>query len=219
MALIKLVNVRKSYENFELKVSIDIDRGITTILGHSGAGKTTLLRIMALLERFDGDYYFNGKRVSEEHRRYITMVFQHPVVFRGTAIDNVMYALSLEGKADKSKALELLEMVNLSNVAYKKAKLLSGGEKQRLAIARALALNREVYLFDEPTSNLDAENVKIVEERIRDLSKDGKTVVVATHNVFQASRISDRVVLLRNGEIVDLCNARDVFKKVKNELI
>ncbi len=215
MALIKLVNVKKSYGNFKLEVSIEIDKGITTILGNSGAGKTTLLRIIALLEKFDGDYYFNGEKVNDGHRRYITMVFQHPVVFRGTAIDNVMYALSLEGKADKNKALELLEMVNLSNVAYKKAKLLSGGEKQRLAIARALALDREVYLFDEPTSNLDTENVKIIEKRIKDLSKNGRTVIVATHNLLQARRISDKVVFLDDGKVIEVSDAEEIFKKVK----
>ena len=218
MAVIELRNVRKDYGHFKLELSMEIDRGITSILGSSGAGKTTLLRIIALLESFEGEYYFMGEKASDKHRRKITMVFQQPVVFRGSVIDNVLYALSLDGNSKREKAEEILERLNLLEIAKKKAKFLSGGERQRLAIARALAVDREVYLFDEPTSNLDAENAKIVERCILELAKNGKTVVIATHNLFQARRLSDRVAFIHDGKLIEYGAAKQIFEEPKNEL-
>ncbi len=218
MAVIELRNVVKDYGHFKLSLSMEIERGITAILGSSGAGKTTLLRIIALLESFEGEYYFMGEEASEKHRKKITMVFQQPVVFRGTVLDNLLYALSLDGNSSKEKAEEILEKLNLLEVAKKKAKNLSGGEKQRLAIARALAIEREVYLFDEPTSNLDAENASIVEKCIRDLAKSGKTIVIATHNIFQAKRLSDKVAFLHNGKLIEYGETKQIFENPKNEL-
>jgi len=197
---------------------MEIDRGITAILGNSGAGKTTLLRIIALLESFEGDYYFMGEKATDKHRKKITMVFQIPVVFRGTVMDNILYALSLDGKPDRKKAEEILEKLNLINLAKKKAKFLSGGEKQRLCIARALAIDREVYIFDEPTSNLDVENAKIVEECILDLARRGKTVIIATHNLFQARRLADKVAFIHNGKLIEYGDTKQIFEEPKNEL-
>ena len=197
---------------------MEIDRGITAILGNSGAGKTTLLRIIALLESFEGDYYFMGEKATDKHRKKITMVFQIPVVFRGTVMDNILYALSLDGKPDRKKAEEILEKLNLINLAKKKAKFLSGGEKQRLCIARALAIDREVYIFDEPTSNLDVENAKIVEECILDLARRGKTVIIATHNLFQARRLADKVAFIHNGKLIEYGETKQIFEEPKNEL-
>ena len=197
---------------------MEIDRGITAILGNSGAGKTTLLRIIALLESFEGDYYFMGEKATDKHRKKITMVFQIPVVFRGTVMDNILYALSLDGKPDRKKAEEILEKLNLIKLAKKKAKFLSGGEKQRLCIARALAIDREVYIFDEPTSNLDVENAKIVEECILDLARRGKTVIIATHNLFQARRLADKVAFIHNGKLIEYGDTKQIFEEPKNEL-
>ncbi|HIP25773.1 MAG TPA: phosphate ABC transporter ATP-binding protein [Archaeoglobus profundus] len=218
MAIIKLKNIRKDYGHFKLNVSMEIDRGITAILGSSGAGKTTLLRIIALLESFEGEYYFMGEKANDKHRRKITMVFQNPVVFRGTVMDNILYALSLDGKPDRRKAEKILEKLNLIDLANKKAKLLSGGEKQRLCIAMALAIDREVYIFDEPTSNLDVENARIVEKCILELARKGKTVIIATHNLFQARRLADKVAFMYDGKLIEYGETKQIFEEPKNEL-
>ncbi len=218
MAVIELRNVVKDYGHFRLSLSVKFERGITAVLGSSGAGKTTLLRIIALLEKFDGEYYFMGERAADKHRKRITMVFQQPVVFRGTVLDNILYALSLDGNSSLNRAEEILEKLNLMDVAKKKAKFLSGGEKQRLAIARALAVERDVYLFDEPTSNLDAENAAIVEECINELAKSGKTIIIATHNLFQAKRLSERVAFLHGGRLIEYGETKQIFEEPKNEL-
>ena len=106
-------------------------------------------------------------------------------------------------------------MIDLAN---KKAKLLSGGEKQRLCIARALAIDREVYIFDEPTSNLDVENSRIVEKCILDLARKGKTVIIATHNLFQARRLADKVAFLHRGKLIEYGETKQIFEEPKNEL-
>jgi len=159
-----------------------------------------------------------GEKASEKHRKRITMVFQNPVVFRGRVIDNVLYAMKLDGKSDEDEAFRVLELLNLVDLAEKNARSLSGGEKQRLAIAMALALDRDVYLFDEPTSNLDLENAARVEECIKKLAKRGKTVILATHNVFQAKRLADSVVFLHNGRIIEQGSKKKIFENPEKEL-
>ncbi|RLI80872.1 phosphate ABC transporter ATP-binding protein [Archaeoglobales archaeon] len=223
MDLIKLERIWKSFGSICAlrNVSLNIKESeVLTIIGSNGSGKTTLLRILALLEKPDsGKYYFRGKLADESLRGKITLVPQKPVVFRGTVFYNTMYGLKVRGfKNAKEKVRGALKKVGLEGYEKRNAKLLSGGEQQRVAIARALAIEPEVLLLDEPTSNIDPNSIPAIEKLIRELVDDGMTVVVATHNLFQAKRISDRVVHLHEGKIYSVGSVRNVLEEPKNEV-
>jgi len=191
-------------------VNLEVKEGeALAILGHSGAGKTTLLKIISALDTdFRGVYTFKGidvKRDPGRVRKCITMVFQHPVMFRGTVFENVAYGLKIRGYSKsyiQERVEEMLESLGILELKDRSARKLSGGEKQRVAVARALVLDLDVYVFDEPTSNLDIENIKVVEGAIRGLIKRGKTVIFTTHDFLQARRLSNRMAHMEKGEIV-----------------
>jgi|Deesub1362A_J573_1020465.scaffolds.fasta_scaffold00059_7 tungstate transport system ATP-binding protein len=208
------------------RVSLKIDEArIFAVIGNSGAGKTTLLRIISLLERQDeGRYLYKGEDAwskEEDLKRRITMVFQKPVMFNTTVYNNIAYGLKLRGytrEEIKTKVAEMLELVRLEGYEKKNAKRLSGGEQQRVAIARALITEPELLVLDEPTANLDAANASVVERCIKELVGDGTTVIMATHNLFQAKRLSDRVAYLFNGRLIEVGKTERVFEKPENEL-
>jgi tungstate transport system ATP-binding protein len=206
-------------------VSLKIDEArIFAVIGNSGAGKTTLLRIISLLERQDeGRYLYKGEDAwgkEEDLRKKITMVFQKPVMFNTTVYNNIAYGLKLRGYAKeeiKTKVAEMLELVRLEGYEKKNAKRLSGGEQQRVAIARALVTEPELLVLDEPTANLDAANASVVERCIKEMVDDGTTVIMATHNLFQAKRLSDKVAYLFNGRLIEVGKTERVFEKPENE--
>ncbi|HIQ38966.1 MAG TPA: amino acid ABC transporter ATP-binding protein [Methanothermococcus okinawensis] len=206
-------------------VNLTVNKGeALAILGYSGAGKTTLLKIISALDvDFEGTYLFKGidvKKDPEKVRKCITMVFQNPVMFKGTVFENVAYGLKVRGYCKgyiKEKVDEVLEYLGILDLRDKNAKRLSGGEKQRVAVARALVLDIDVYIFDEPTSNLDIENIKVVEGTIKELKRKGKTVIFTTHDLLQARRLSDRVAYIERGEIVEVGETERVFKDPKDE--
>ena len=181
---------------------------VTAVVGPNGAGKTTLLRVLAmLLQPTAGVVEFDGRPVSyREHdtaplRRQVTLVAQSPLLFHRSVGANVAYGvrarrLAVEGRVDTA-----LAAVGLAGFADRPAWRLSGGESQRVAIARALAIDPLVYLFDEPTANVDREHVGIIEELIMQLGAAGKTVVLTTHNIEQAYRLSESVLSLIGGHM------------------
>ncbi|GBF36665.1 energy-coupling factor ABC transporter ATP-binding protein [Methanofervidicoccus abyssi] len=206
-------------------VNLTVNKGeIFAILGYSGAGKTTLLKILSALDvDFRGIYLFKDidvRKYPEKVRKYITMVFQNPVMFKGTVFENVAYGLKVRGYSKnyiKEKVDRVLESLGILELRDKNAKRLSGGERQRVGIARALVLDVDVYIFDEPTSNLDIENIKVIEGAIKELKKKGKTIIVTTHDLLQARRLSDRVAYIEKGEIVEVGETEKVFKYPKDE--
>jgi len=206
-------------------VNLTVNKGeIFAILGYSGAGKTTLLKILSALDvDFRGIYLFKDidvRKYPEKVRKYITMVFQNPVMFKGTVFENVAYGLKVRGYSKnyiKEKVDRVLESLGILELRDKNAKRLSGGERQRVGIARALVLDVDVYIFDEPTSNLDIENIKVIEGAIKELKKKGKTIIVTTHDLLQARRLSDRVAYIEKGEIVEVGETEKVFKDPKDE--
>jgi tungstate transport system ATP-binding protein len=188
----------------------DVQRGETVaVLGPSGAGKTTLLRLLQFLERpTEGRLLFDGCPVGADApldlRRRVTTVFQRPVVLDRSVRANLEFGLRVRGLRQPPGRIDrLLENLGLLRLAHAPARTLSGGEIQRLAFGRALAFDPEVLLLDEPTANLDPRNVRIVEGLVRRCQARGVTIVLATHQIFQARRLATRAALLLDGQIVE----------------
>ncbi len=201
--------------------SLQIKRGeILALVGPSGAGKSTLLRQLAFLEPIStGKLHFAGQLVNNQWpdlgtRRRVTMVFQRPQLLRRSVRENVAYGLQLRGQKKEAMVTAVLDQLGLLPLAAAKAKNLSGGEMQRVALARTLVLKPDVLLLDEPTANLDPYNIKLIESIIAEVNKkEGTTIVIVTHNVFQARRLADRVGLLLNGRLLEVAPTEDFFTR------
>jgi len=191
-------------------LSLQIDAGPSTIiLGANGAGKSVLMRMMhGLLAPSTGRIAWSGA----EARRKQAMVFQRPVMLRRSAFQNVLYALEVAEAADAERvAKEALAEVGLSHVAHRPARILSGGEQQRLALARAWALHPEVLFLDEPTASLDPTATREIEAVIRAFDGAGTKIVMATHNLGQARRLGDEVIYLHQGRMVERAPVEKFF--------
>ena len=212
-ALYRLESVRHQYGD---RVVLEIDqlevmRGETLcVMGPSGAGKSTLLRLLQFLERPAGGRILYegapaGDGVPLETRRQVTSVFQRPIVLDRSVRTNLTYGLRVRGLRDDRRQVDrLLDALGLDRLAATPARTLSGGEIQRVAFGRALAFNPKVLLLDEPTANLDPRNVRLVEDLIRERQAHGTTIVLATHQIFQARRLAHRTALLLDGQIVEV---------------
>jgi len=194
------------------------DGEILGIVGPSGAGKSTLLRLLNLLETpTHGTVAYSHRAPGDETplsvRREITTVFQRPALLRRSVAANVRVGRRLRGLDAKGHATEhWLDKLGLADLAGASARTLSAGEAQRVAFARALAVEPSVLLLDEPTGNLDPYNVGLLEEIVRtENAERGTTVVVVTHDVFQAKRLADRTALMVAGRIVELSPTADFF--------
>jgi tungstate transport system ATP-binding protein len=206
--------------------SLKIHQGETfTLVGPSGAGKSTLLRLLALLERpTHGTVALMLNNQSYTHdnltlavRRRLGMVFQQPALLSRSVRYNIAYGLTLRGQRNWQPAVNnMLERVSLTQVADAPAHTLSGGEKQRVAIARALVLNPDMLILDEPTANLDPYNIRIIEDLVRE-STANTTVIMVTHNIFQARRLADRVALLLEGELVEIAPNEQFFNQPQDK--
>jgi tungstate transport system ATP-binding protein len=212
-ALYRLESVRHRYgDRLVLQIDqLEVMRGETLcVIGPSGAGKSTLLRLLQFLERpASGRIVYEGSPTGEgvalETRRQVTSVFQRPIVLDRSVRANLTYGLRVRRvRHDRREVDRLLEALGLDRLAATPARTLSGGEIQRVAFGRALAFNPKVLLFDEPTANLDPRNVRLVEDLIRERQAHGTTIVLATHQIFQARRLADRTALLLDGQIVEV---------------
>ncbi len=194
--------------------SLTIEPGeIFALVGPSGAGKSTLLRLLALLEApcaGDIHLHLNGPALSYDtvsiaDRRQIGMVFQKPLLLSRSVRDNVAYGLNLRGERDTHTRVDrILDRVALRDLADAHPRTLSGGEAQRVAVARALVLEPRVLLLDEPTANLDPFSGRLIEDLVREQrEKHGTTIVLVTHNLFQARRLATRVGLMIQGELIE----------------
>ena len=186
------------------RTNLTLEAGTSTIiLGANGAGKSVLMRLMhGLLAPSAGRVVWSGERV----RRRQAMVFQRPVMLRRTALANVVYVLKVAGvdAADRSRlAREALAEVGLTQLAERTASVLSGGEQQRLALARAWALHPEVLFLDEPTANLDPGATREIEAVIRAFDASGTKIVMSTHSLGQARRLGDEVIYLHQGRVAE----------------
>lgn len=233
--MIELRNISKSFGELVVlrDISLTVNKGeVVVILGPSGSGKTTLLRCLNYLEKpnsgqvrigdFTMDYTEPGKQKIHQLRRKTAMVFQHYNLFKHkTVLENVMEGLVMVHKQPKSqariKSIEVLEKVGLGGKLEFYPSQLSGGQQQRVGIARALALNPEVILFDEPTSALDPELVGEVLEVIRNIAKEGVTMIVVTHEIGFARDVSNHVVFMEKGLIVEEGDPQTIFETPKEE--
>jgi tungstate transport system ATP-binding protein len=186
------------------RVSLEIGAGPSTIiLGANGAGKSVLMRLMhGLLQPTAGRVEWGAPAA----RRQQAMVFQRPVMLRRSALANIVYGLKLAGKSPRESRLrahDVLEAVGLAELAKRPARVLSGGEQQKLALARAWALGPEVLFLDEPTANLDPGATREVESIIGQIHAGGTKIVMTTHNLGQAKRLGDEILFLNQGRLAE----------------
>ena len=202
------------------RVSLDIEPGPSTIiLGANGAGKSVLMRLMhGLLAPTSGRVEWTSPERPGAPRKQ-AMVFQRPVMLRRSAHANVAYALKIAGIAEPQRGAlvrEALESVGLSHLARRPARVLSGGEQQRLALARAWALHPEVLFLDEPTASLDPSATREIETVIRAFDAAGTKVVMATHNLGQARRLGDEILFIDQGRLVERAPVGEFFSKPRS---
>ena len=232
-----MINVENLSKNFgDLKVlkniSTTINKGeVISIIGPSGSGKSTFLRCINKLEEpTEGHIYIDGMDLMDKNtdinkiRERVGMVFQHFNLFPNmTVLENLTLSPTIVKKESKEEtekyALYLLQKVDLSDKANSYPNQLSGGQKQRIAIARALAMKPEVILFDEPTSALDPEMIKEVLDVMRNLAKEGMTMLIVTHEMGFARNVGNRILFMDNGEIIEDCSPKDFFENPTNERI
>ena len=230
--MINIKNLHKSFGDLEVIKGIDLEikKGeIVTIVGPSGSGKSTVLRCMNLLEvPTKGQIIFEGTDITDkkvnidEIRQRIGMVFQNFNLFPNmTVLDNITLApmrLKKLSREDANKKAEiLLERVGLLDKKDSYPSQLSGGQKQRIAIARALAMEPDMMLFDEPTSALDPEMVKEVLDVIKELAEDGMTMAIVTHEMGFAKEVSDRLLFVDGGKIIEDDKPEVVFEHPTHE--
>ena len=231
-AIIEIKHLSKAFgANVVLKdINFKVNKGdVTCIIGASGSGKSTMLRCINLLETpTSGDITYHGQSILDKnfkqdiYRSHVGMCFQSFNLFNNmTVLENCVIGqlkvLKKSKEEAKQSALMYLQKVGMAPYINARPDQLSGGMKQRVAIARALAMNPEVLLFDEPTSALDPEMVGEVLSVMQELAKDGMTMIVVTHEMGFARHVSNRVLFMENGVIVEEGSPEDIFDHPKNE--
>ena len=229
--MINVNNLHKYFGENEVLKGIDetINKGeVVVVIGPSGSGKSTFLRCLNLLEEpTDGEIIFEGENITDKNtninkiREKMGMVFQQFNLFpHKTVLENLTIApINVKNKSKEEavkKANDLLKKVGLLDKANAYPSSLSGGQKQRIAIARALAMEPDVMLFDEPTSALDPEMVGEVLNVMKDLAKEGMTMIVVTHEMGFAREVGDRIIFMDGGKIVEQGTPEEIFDNPKN---
>lgn len=202
--------------------TLDVQAGeFVAIVGPSGSGKSTLLRLLGLLEAPTygqvavhlNHHAYTHRTLSTEARRQLAMVFQKPYLLSRSVRANIAYGLRVRGKRDGNERIErIMERIAMSHLQDSRPWELSGGELQRVALARSLILEPRVLLLDEPTANLDPYNVRLIEGLLQEQREaHDTTIIMITHNIFQARRMADRVAFLLEGELVELAATAEFF--------
>jgi len=194
-------------------------RGITAIMGFNGAGKSMLLKIMhGILKPSTGTVLWNQQPSDAKHRLSQAMVFQKPVLLRRSAKANIDFVLKQRGSHNPTARNALLLKVGLSDKASMPARLLSGGEQQRLALARALACQPDIVFLDEATASLDPASSAIIEQIVSDVAASGTKVIMVTHDAAQAARISDQVVFMDSGQVAEYATTEQFFNAPSSQV-
>lgn len=199
---IKIENLEKYYGERKIldikNLTIEKSR-ITGITGPNGCGKTTLLNIVAGLDKaYRGEITYNGVKLNRQIIDNMTIVFQKPYLFKRSVYDNISYPLKVRGKSKeeaKELVLNIIKNLEIEGLMNKKAHLLSGGESQKVALARALIFKPQLLLLDEPTSNIDPDSIEVLEREILRFNKEMEgTVIIVTHNIEQCKRLAHRII-------------------------
>jgi tungstate transport system ATP-binding protein len=189
---------------------------ITAVLGPNGAGKSIFLQtINGLFSIQSGRLNFNLMEINQEIRKQQAMVFQNPVLLRRTVIANLQFISNLRNKESNRLLKKILSKVGLEGYEKKPARLLSGGEKQRLSMARALIINPNLLLLDEPTANLDPYSLNLIEDLVLEENSIGKTIIFTTHDMSQAKRLATDVIFLNKGKVLEQTISKTFFKSPK----
>ena len=196
-------------------------RRCTVIMGANGTGKSLLLRLLhGLIRPTAGEVLWQGRPLDREGRRGQAMVFQRPVMLRRSVVANLRFALAVRGFRGSERSgreAEAIGRARLGDLAHRPARVLSGGEQQRLAVARALACAPRVLLLDEPTASLDPASTHAIEQLVREAHAGGVTIVLVTHDVGQARRLGDDLVFLHGGRVVETGRVSDVLDAPRSE--
>jgi tungstate transport system ATP-binding protein len=216
--LTRRVNGRSIVRNVDLEVR---DGEVLALVGPSGAGKTSMLRILNMLDTsYEGQVAVDGRDVKDGDmalRRSMAMVFQKPVVFSMSVYENVAYGLRLRkvpGPEIDVSVKEVLALLDMAGREKDYARHLSGGEAQRIAFARAYVIKPKILFLDEPTANLDRQNVAIIEKAVKDINERyGTTVVIVTHSLPQTKRLADRLAVMIDGELVETGPVHDILER------
>jgi len=189
---------------------------ITAVLGPNGAGKSIFLQtINGLVSIQSGRLTFNSMEKNQEIRKQQALVFQNPVLLRRTVMANMQFVLNLRNRESNQLLKNILDKVGLEGYEKKSARLLSGGEKQRLSMARALVVNPHLLLLDEPTANLDPYSLNLIEDLVLEENSIGKTVIFTTHDMSQAKRLATDVIFLNKGKVLEQTVSKTFFKSPK----
>ena len=189
---------------------------ITAVLGPNGAGKSIFLQtINGLVSIQSGRLTFNSMEKNQEIRKQQALVFQNPVLLRRTVMANMQFVLNLRNRESNQLLKKILDKVGLEGYEKKSARLLSGGEKQRLSMARALVVNPHLLLLDEPTANLDPYSLNLIEDLVLEENSIGKTVIFTTHDMSQAKRLATDVIFLNKGKVLEQTVSKTFFKSPK----
>lgn len=235
MAFLEIKDLGKSFGKSKVLKNINLDikeNEVLALIGPTGSGKTTLLRLIDLLDLPTiGHIIFKEEDICHSSsqkklvvRRKMAMVFQKPVMFKASVYDNVCYGLRVRGEGKPKEGVpRVLKEVGLLGYESRDANTLSGGEMQRIALARAMVIRPELLLLDEPTANLDPRSAQDIDSLIKRLANKGTTVIMASHNMLQCRRLADRIAVMANGTISktgrpkDILSDRGLFREVKFE--
>lgn len=220
------INIKGLKKYFNDRLVLDIDEitfnpgTVYGIIGPNGSGKTTLIRIISGIDKqYVGLVMYENEdnsNISFDYaREEIAMLHQKPYIFNTSVKENIEIGIRARGGREFKDAYNIIELLGLESIKKRNAQKISGGEAQRTALGRILAINPKVLILDEPTSNIDIENTAIIESTIIDLMKDkDKTVLLITHNIFQAMRLCDVIVCMDKGKVMEIINKED-FKRNK----
>lgn len=206
---IRVENLKKYFKN---QLVLDIDEldiksgAITCVMGSNGSGKSTLINIIAgLLEDYEGTVYYDKQKLNKNIMMNMTLAFQNPYLMRQSVWENIEYPLKIRNidKVTRDEMIEnIIEDFGISELKYKKANQLSGGEGQKVSLARAMVFKPKLLLLDEPTASVDKEYTKIIEDKIKRYNENtNSTVIIITHSMGQAKDLSDEIIYLEKGRI------------------